>query len=228
MVDIHSHILFGIDDGCKTLEESIFMLKCAIDEGIKKIILTPHYSTLRGYTESNRIITENFNKLKDAAKVQKLNIELFLGREIDEIKQIDSDLISSDSLSMNNTNYLLLDFGMEKTNIDEYCYHLLLNGYIPIIAHPERYSYIKNPEMFQRWKRTGALIQVNANSIWKPESKTVKKRIKYLFKNNLVDFIASDTHTSEINYYNLRKARTHIRKKYKFKETMSCKIFNTC
>ena len=214
MIDIHSHILYGVDDGCKTIECSIDLIRSAIESGIDEIILTPHYSPSRGHTTNHKIIESNFNKLTEEIKKQKLNITLQLGKEIDNLPDLKFHLETKPYMTLNNSKYILLDFGMNKTDIDEYNYEVLLNGYIPIIAHCERYDYIRNFEFFKTYKKTGALIQVNAKSICKPRNNAMRKKIKYLFKNNLVDFISSDCHSSKDNYSYLEKAREMIRSKY--------------
>ena len=116
---------------------------------------------------------------------------------------------------MNNTKYVLVDFGMKRVYIDDYLYELIIRGYTPIIAHPERYNYIKSYSEYHKWKKTGALIQINATSINKSKNKRTKKNVLYLLKNNLVDFIASDCHRVSDNFDSLKDALDLINKKYK-------------
>ena len=215
MIDIHNHILFGVDDGCKTIEDSIQMIEKAISVGVTEMILTPHYAPLRGYVVSNKIIDANFSTLKQEVEKLQLPIKLHLGREIDEVDDIDILLSSGKVKTMNKTKYVLLDFGMKKADIDEYCYELIINGYIPIIAHPERYNYVASHNEYHRWKKTGALIQINSTSINKTKNKSTKKNVMYLLKNNLVDFVASDCHRLPDNYDSFKDAQNLIFKKYK-------------
>lgn len=204
MIDIHCHVLYGVDDGCKTLDDSLRQIKKAISVGVTKLILTPHYAPLRGYVSSKETLEANFTILKEA--VQDLPIELYLGREVDKIDTIDLLLEENKIQTMNSTKYVLVDFGMDKYDIDEYCYELIINGYIPIIAHPERYNYISDVKTYHKWKKTGALIQINAVSLFHPKSKTVKKRARYLLKEGLVDFVASDAHNNPESFEYLKKA----------------------
>jgi len=215
MIDMHNHVLFGVDDGCKTIEESIQMIEKAVSVGVTDLICTPHYAPLRGYVVSWEEITENFKMLQQKVQEQNIQIRLYLGREIDEIKNIDELLQNKTIQTINNTKYVLVDFGMNKTDIDEYCYELIINGYKPIVAHPERYNYITDPKEFHKWRRTGALLQINASSLFHPKNKQVKKQVEYLLKNGLVDLIGSDCHRNDKNYEDFEKTYKVVQKKYK-------------
>lgn len=215
MLDMHCHLLPGVDDGCDTFEQSIKMIKKAISIGITDIILTPHYAPLRGYVLSVQEIKTKFNELLDIVKIEKLDINLFLGREIDEIKDIELLLNNGDVETLNDTKYVLIDFGMQKADIDEYCYELIVNGYKPIIAHPERYNYVNSVQDYHKWKKTGALIQMNATSLFKSRNKKTRARAKYLLKSGLVDLVASDCHGFEFQYDSLEKVHKLVKNKYK-------------
>jgi len=213
MIDIHTHLLFGVDDGCKTLEDSIKMIESALSYGITDIILTPHYSYLRKYTANRRKAEENFLILKGVIKHRGIKMNLYLGSEIDETDDIFDFLENKECNTMNDTKYVLIDFGMKKCNIDDYCYELIVNGFIPIIAHPERYSYVKDISEYKKWRETGALIQINAGSIFNKHSAQTKKMARLACKLRLVDFVASDAHTDPVRFANLIKAYHHGSKK---------------
>jgi len=215
MIDMHNHVLFGVDDGCKTIEESIQMITKAVHVGVTDLICTPHYAPLRGYVASWEVITNNFNQLQQKVQELQLPIHLYLGREIDEIKNIDELLKNKTIQTINNTKFVLVDFGMNKTDIDEYCYELIIHGYTPIIAHPERYNYVSDTKEFHKWRKTGALLQINASSLFHPKNKQVKKQVDYLLKNGLVDLIGSDCHRNDKNYEDFEKTYKSIQKKYK-------------
>ena len=115
---------------------------------------------------------------------------------------------------MNDTKYLLIDFGVNKSKITDYIYEAKLLGYVIIVAHVERYKYIETYDCFDRMRKEGALLQVNASSIASPRNSRMKKRIKYLFKNKLVDFVATDVHRNINSYKMFDKAYAMISKKY--------------
>lgn len=214
MIDMHNHVLFGVDDGCNTMEESIAMVEAANDAGVTDIILTPHYGPLRGYVADWTTIQSHMKQLQQAIANRELPVKLYLGREIDEIKHIEELLKSGTVQPMNHTNYVLVDFGMKKTDVDEYIYELIIQGYQPIIAHPERYNYIKDPSEFKKWRQTGALLQINASSVFHPKNKQVKKYVNYMLKHGLVDMVGSDCHRNPKNYQDFGKAMKLIEKKY--------------
>lgn len=212
MIDIHSHILYGVDDGCKTLDDSINMIREIINAGVTDLVLTPHFSHIRNFAVSYKEIESKFNFLKEEVTKKSLKINLFLGSEIDE----DTDILSNVKLKkahfMNDTKYVLIDFGYRNIDVDEVCYELIINGYKPIIAHPERYFYINGIDRIEKWKKTGALIQIDASSIF---SRTKAKKIsRLLLKQELVDVIASDTHRSIKTIEYFIKAYNYIQHKY--------------
>jgi len=139
---------------------------------------------------------------------------LYLGREIDEDKELKKLLENKVVCSMNDTKYLLVDFGVNKSKIQDYTYEAKLLGYVVIVAHVERYKYIETYDCFDIMKKEGALLQVNASSIVSPRNNHMKKRIKYLFKNKLVDFVATDAHRNIDSYKMFDKAYSMVSKKY--------------
>ena len=145
MKDIHCHILNGIDDGSKTIEESIRIIKNAIDNGITDIVLTPHYIENSNYNCNNKNKFYLINKLKKELKKNNLYINLYLGNEIMITKNIISLLTKGEASTINNTKYVLIEFPLhnELSYIEDIIFELVRNNYIPIIAHPERYSYIQ-------------------------------------------------------------------------------------
>ncbi|MDC0559015.1 hypothetical protein OAO42_01240 [Candidatus Izimaplasma bacterium] len=222
MIDMHSHILFGVDDGCKTIDDSIRMINKAVSVGVTNIILTPHYAPLRGYVEPNEIVHENYKQLQDRVHELSIPINLYLGREIDKTDGIENLLRKGLVNTINNTNYVLVDFGMEKSDIDEYCYELVIAGYIPIIAHPERYNYIDDLSLYRKWKKTGALIQINASSLVHTKSKNAKKVAKHLLSKGLVDLVGSDVHSNEASYDYFLKATKVIGNKNMSEFNINC------
>lgn len=205
MIDIHTHILHGVDDGCKTLEESIMMIKEAVKYGISEVYLTPHYRPSKSYLATPDLITEKFLEIQRKVNELGLFVKLHLGREVDAVPNIVDLLQNGTVQTMGETKHILVDFGFRECDIDEYCYELIINGYKPIIAHPERYHYIDDYRLFEKWRKTGALIQVNSRSL-KSKNKKIRKRMRYLLENDLIDFCASDCHNPKTGGYVIDKA----------------------
>lgn len=190
------------------------MLETAVQVGVTDVICTPHYATMRGYVADASKVKTHFENLKQAVQEHSLPLRLYLGREIDEVKDIELLLKEGTVQTMNHTKYVLVDFGMKKADVDEYVYNLILNGYKPIIAHPERYNYVTDTKDFHTWRKTGALLQINASSLFHPKNKQVKKHVSYLLKHGLVDMIGSDCHRNPRNYEDFAKAMAIVAKKY--------------
>lgn len=199
MIDFHSHILPGIDDGSRNLEQSIAMVNEAKKAGFTKIISTSHY--MENYYECNE--RERRQLLK---KVQEnvQGIELILGNEIYITNNIIELLQNGQASSINGTEYVLFEFPLITTrpmNDKEVIYRLVENGYIPIIAHPERYPFIQeNPDYLFELEEMGALFQANYGSIIGMYGLKAKKTLKILLKNNLISFFGSDVHRPEQVY----------------------------
>jgi len=204
---MHTHILFGVDDGCRSLSESIEMIKKAIVSGVTDLVLTPHFSAKRRYVVSKEELKEKFNILQEELINQNLSINLYLGNEIDEHSSVIDEIRNNVPLTLNNTKYVLIDFGMHKSYIDDVIYELKVSGVKTIVAHPERYNYI-DYDMIKSWKKTGALIQLNAGSLF--GNKDVKKIAKQLIKRGLVDIVASDAHRNPDSFEYLRKAYEYV------------------
>ena len=193
-VDIHSHILPGIDDGAKNVEESFKMISEMKNLGFSKIIGTPH--TYPGiYDNTNISIKNSHDKI---SKRIDLDIEISFASEY----MLDVSLIkkaNEKTLLTLPHNYVLLE--MSFINKHNYLYDIIFqiqtNGYIPIIAHPERYLYLeKDFKSFIKLKNLGCKFQINLFSLTGYYGKKIIKISEKLLKNKLIDFVGSDIHNS--------------------------------
>lgn len=214
MYDIHTHIIPNVDDGSKSLEISRTLILDELKNNIKDIILTPHQNELEMDKEK---ITNAYNKLKE--DVKDLEANLYLGSEVYYYNNICDDIENGKITTMNNSKFVLVEFSViNKTDILDICYDFKSIGYIPIIAHIERYPYLSFEEIKEISKV--AKIQVNCHSFLKKDK---KKLIKFLLKNNLIDYIGTDCHDLKgrnVNYEGVLK----FAKKYpKFKEKIEQK-----
>lgn len=203
MVDTHNHILFDIDDGCRNIEESIILLKRMEEIGFNKIILTPHYIKGTELTSNNLEKEYKLNQLKEKLKENKINIELYLGNEIFITDNI-VELLKNDNVSsVNKGRYVLIElpFESEIIGLADILYELRYNKLIPIIAHPERYTYFQNDiSKIETLREEGTLFQVNYSSILGFYGSGAKKTMKYLLKNGYVDFFGTDIHRTSKTY----------------------------
>ncbi len=210
MIDIHSHILFGVDDGAKTLSDSIGMLKTEINIGVTDVILSPHY---RGSFKAGReVIYKNYEALKNRASKERLNIGLYLGREVHISGRNYQTAFNEEVNRICGGKYILLEFDFSGNDeMADIVYELKLKGFIPIVAHIERYKGV-DITVAREIRAEGGLIQVNAESVCGKCGFKVKRFVHSLIKNNLVDFISSDIHDYRQNY--LLDAKNVITKKY--------------
>lgn len=200
MIDIHSHILCGIDDGSKTIDESISLLEEAKKYGFTDIILTPHYME-NCYTSSCSQVNEKLNEVKDKSK--KIGINLYQGNEIYVTENIVKLINKKECMSLNKSKYVLFELPMRDfpINLDTIIYLLLENNYIPIIAHPERYKYVQeNPNILIDYIEKGVLFQSNFGSVAGIYGSEVKKTIKKLLTHDMVHFLSSDVHKENTIY----------------------------
>ena len=210
MIDIHSHILPNIDDGSRSLNETIHILKEAQKAGFTKIISTSHY--IDGYYEANE---EQRTKLLKEIKENFQGIELYLGNEIYITNQM-TDLLSEKKAStINNSKYVLFELPMNTKAMDvkEVVFRLMEKGYVPIIAHPERYEYVKeNIEYVRELADMGVLFQSNYGSSIGMYGKKAQKTQKKLLEEGLIQFFGSDVHTVEQIYIKMPKILKKLRK----------------
>lgn len=207
MIDMHSHILPNIDDGSQSLETSIQMLKEAYDAGFTSVISTSHYieeSWCTSKKEREKLIEEINKKLKEEA----VNIKIYNGAEAYVSTNLNKLIKEADLPTINETRYLLMELPMnsEIIYLNEIIYELKADGIIPIIAHPERYSYVqKEPKIIENLVKKGVLFQANYGSIIGKYGRTAEKTVKRLLKNDLIHFLGTDTHRGNSIYTEMEK-----------------------
>lgn len=197
MIDMHNHTLYGIDDGCKTLDEAVLNIKKLVNIGFSGVVLTPHYIEDSSFNKDNNLKLERLKNLKEKLDEENVIIDLYLGNEIFINENIDSLIRTKKIRTINNTRYILVElpFDNQILNLDDYIYELSLKGYRVIIAHPERYTYFKNDyNEARKLYDSGVLFQVNYGSIIGQYGSSSLKLVKKLLKDDMVDFISTDIH----------------------------------
>lgn len=190
MIDIHTHLLPGADDGSSSLEESRKLLSNAIADGISDIIITVHYE-LDGYYHLGR---DEYDRLFAAFKkdVADLEINLYQGNEIYIHERVSKELLRGAIATLAGSKYVLVEFPFSyyDDEFDDYLYDIRKAGYQVIIAHPERYDYVReDTDFISRWTEEGYLLQANASSL-----NHHKKTLTTLLDSNAISFMASDGH----------------------------------
>ena len=197
MTDTHSHILFNIDDGSNNIEESIAILKEMAEVGFKHVILTPHYIEGTEYSVTNEEKDIRFALLEKRIKEENLDITIHLGNEIFLHNNLIASIEGAKCYGLNKSNYLLVElpFHNQIRGLIDILYEFKVKGYIPIIAHPERYTYLQdNPDLVDKLKEEGTLFQCNYSSILGYYRKDAERLIKYMLKKHYVDYLGTDIH----------------------------------
>ena len=216
MIDIHCHVLPGIDDGSKDIDMSLQMLGIAEKNNTTKIIATPHY--YRGYYENEfKDVLSHVENLNTVIKSKGINIDIFPGQEVFVDKHT-LDLYKDGTIhTLNDSKYMLIEFPMGVLPDDamDMVYELKLLGVKPIIAHPERYVYIISDLMnINKFIEEGCLFQLNTSSIEGHFGGKVKEISHVLMDNDLCHFIASDAHSTDRRCPNLGLTMENIKNNY--------------
>lgn len=198
IIDIHCHILPGIDDGAQTVEHSLELINASLRNGVTEFVFTPHFYSERMTAEEfidRRKVAEQI--LRSALQRKEMNpIRFKVGSEIAFTPLLAE--MPLDKLCIAGTNYLLLELQplFQPLDVEGLIKRLRNKGYIPILAHIERFQYIENePLLLYSWIKAGALAQVNAG--WVLKDRRALKRVEQYFKWNLIHLMASDTHSVE-------------------------------
>lgn len=222
---MHSHILFGVDDGAKTIDDSMNLIRDEVNKGVNHIILTPHYKK-RLCNTNLQIIYDNFKLLKNSVEAENLNVELFLGNEVYLDLNYYETIWNDSFYTLAGSDYILIEFSMINIprNIPEVCYEARVKGYFPVIAHVERYEILyDNNQLIKNILNEGAHFQVNAFAVINKEDKESHKFVNFLLKNELVSFVASDVHNMDARGFYMDEAYKTVKKQCS--EAYADKIF---
>jgi tyrosine-protein phosphatase YwqE len=210
-VDIHSHLIPGIDDGSKTIEDTIILAKGLQELGYKKIITTPHI--MSDYYQNNpEIIRKGLSDVKKAFAENNILLDIDIAAEY----YIDYEFtkkIGNEELLTFGDNYILIEFSfLEPTHgYNEAIFKLQTNGYKPILAHPERYSYwYNNPSDLLALKDKDVMFQLNLLSLTGLYGEGSLNIVKLLLENSFVDWLGTDMHhlghLGAFKNYNIRES----------------------
>lgn len=215
-VDIHTHILPGVDDGAPDLNKALELLGMAVKDGTTDIVLTPHY---RGKFRRNtpQLLRQCFEQLKAEARLQFPELNLYLGNEAAMDREIGEKVAEGRVLSMNGSRYVLLEFDYNCSCIQvmDGIMAVFGCGYRPIIAHAERYdAFLENKKLAREVLQLGALIQLNADSIMGKCGLRTKWCCRRMLKQGAVHFVASDGHDAKDRQPLLGECFRYVSKHY--------------
>lgn len=203
MIDIHSHIVFDVDDGPDTLEESLALIKESYSQGVRTIVSTSHRRKGMFETPEEKIFT-NFSVVKEEVEKIYDDLTLSFGGELYYSNDIPEKLSKNQVPRMNGTRFALVEFSMTTPwkEIHTGLSQVLMQGVTPIVAHIERYNALEfNKERVKELIDMGCYTQINSSHVLKPKLfgdkyKVFKKRARYFLEENLVHCVASDMHNT--------------------------------
>lgn len=209
-VDVHSHLIPGVDDGVETMDEAIEAITALQKLGYKKLITTPHIMSHR-FPNTKASLLQGLDTLTTELRRREIAIEIEVASEY----YVDThflDLLEKDEILTFGKNYLLfeLSYVSPLVALEEVVYKMKSSGYIPVLAHPERYTYWHNQfEQYVALKEMGVLFQVNAGSLEGFYTSEIAKVAQKLSREGMVDFLGSDTH--RMNYVKAVERLQNIR-----------------
>ena len=221
MIDIHSHIIFDVDDGPKTLEDSRRLLEESYRQGVRTIISTSHRRKGMFETPEEKIAA-NFKQVQDLAKQVADDLTVLYGAEIYYTSDILKKLEEGTFPSLGGTKYVLIEFSMNTPykDIHSALGNVIRLGMTPVVAHIERYHCLENDEdKVSELINMGCYMQVNSSNVLKPKLfgdryKFMKKRVQFFLERDLVHFVASDMHNLDDRPPYMQKAYQIVAKKY--------------
>lgn len=212
IVDIHTHILPGVDDGSKNLQESIQIIQSLYEQGITDIVLTPHYIKDTNYNATSA----QKKKILESVKANlREDVRLYLGNEVLVCEDL-IDLLKKHKINtINDSKYLLIElpFSGHLNSLQSILCELVDQGITPIIAHPERYQFLqKDKNRIRSLLEFNCLLQCNVDSLTGKYGRQAKKLMKWLLKNDLVQIVATDSHHVD-DHKMLEKAYQKLKKR---------------
>ncbi len=219
MVDIHAHIIPGIDDGSDSMEDSIKMARMAYGCGVRTIVATPHSNLKNDYDNyTGPELFQQIRELNRRIEQEGIRLSVYPGMEIYATEDVTEKIRQGRVISLNGSRYYLIEFPFDASA--GWMEHILdeifrLGQAVPVIAHPERYDWIQEqPERIYRWIMKGAMIQINKASLFGKFGMRAFRVVMDLMEHNLVTCVASDAHTPYSRTTFLGDAREFLSKEY--------------
>ena len=228
MIDIHTHILPTVDDGANSFEEALDMVAMAAQSGVQALVLTPHSNHDVGYVNyESEHLAALFAKLCAMVKEAQIPIKLFRGMELWASTDIVDKLSYGKLLTLNRTRYALVEFAFDEEPwwIEAILREMISGGYIPIIAHPERYHCVQEePNHLYEWRKMGAFAQMNKESILGRLGRHTAGIAELLLKHNLFNCVASDAHHAYVRTTDMTELNRYMEKNFPlgYRELLLC------
>ena len=214
-IDMHSHILPGMDDGSRSMEQTLRMLEIAVSEGITTMIATPHNMPGKGCPPVS-VVRRKAEELRRRVEQEGIPVEIAVGTEYYYREEV-LDILEEGGITLGNSDCVLVEFEplAEKPYLRTALRNILGLGYPPVLAHVERYAKLmEDISVLHDMKKNGILVQVNAMSVTGDNGRQAKKDVKGLLKKGLVDFVSTDAHSDGHRAPFMEKCADILYKKY--------------
>ena len=213
MIDIHAHVLPGVDDGARTIEESCALIEQAVKSGFRAIIATPHYSRRRGAEGCAEALEQLRSAIHEIPQIPD-DFELYLGQETYYHEELVDNLKAGKALTMAGSRYVLVEFDTSVSfqTMSRAMRRLLTSGYVPILAHMERYACLREEKNLHSICGSGCLMQMNYESLdghW--FSREVRWCRKQVLEGN-IHFLGTDMHRTDYRPPKIEKAMMWLKK----------------
>lgn len=209
MIDLHCHILPGIDDGAQTMEDSLLMAEKAVEQGIHHLLCTPHHNNGR-YDNPAQIVIPKVAALQAEIDRQNIDLTVYEGQEVRLTDTLLTDIEKGRILFTDLTNkYILIEFPTRDIPLftEQIFFELLSRGHIPVIVHPERNSkFREDPNRLLPFLEMGVLTQLTAPSIVGVFGKAIQKTARQMLNHNMIYMVASDAHGISTRNFYLKEA----------------------
>lgn len=212
MIDLHSHILPELDDGSQSLEESLAMARMAVQSGVTVMVATPHCMDDRAQQ-----VYAAWRLLREALRDTEIPLKLYLGMEIFGTADTVRLLRAGRLFPLNGSQYPLIEFSFRSTGEEEtqILYQVLRAGYRPLVAHPERYGYVReNPELINLWTKMGCLLQINRGSLLGRFGPGAQRMAAELVERGFVTAVATDAHSPRVRTPWMKDTQTLLSQEY--------------
>lgn len=215
MVDLHAHILMDTDDGSQSLEESLRMARMASESGVRAMVMTPHFN-IPGLDEDDdsERLRLCFTQLKEAVKAAQIPLCLYPGMEVFGRENLPLLMRHKQLIPINDGSYLLVEFDFEEEAewMTFWLEQILKEGYIPLVAHPERYACMQeNPNLAYQWVLMGCALQVNKGSILGRFGRREQRTAMLLIEHELAACVASDAHHADYRTPHMGEAAAYLK-----------------
>lgn len=213
IVDIHSHILPGMDDGARTIEDAVQMGRMAANSGVKTMVATPHSIEIDMHPELAYTVNEAVDLLNHIFIQEDIPLTLVAGMEIFARDDVTELLGEGILLPLGDTHNVLVefDFDDDTEHMGYIFYELIKAGYAPVVAHPERYfEVMRDPSVVSEWIKMGCKLQINKGSILGRFGNTVRRTAGILLEKDLVFTVASDAHSPFVRTPHMREAMQEL------------------